>query len=51
MSEPSDTTEIVATAFERVWDDGEIVESWVSLALPEALRQHGIDPHASGTGE
>jgi steroid delta-isomerase-like uncharacterized protein len=32
-------------------DDGEIVESWVYLALPEALRQHGIDPHASGTGE
>jgi predicted ester cyclase len=32
-------------------DGDEIAESWVYLALPEALRQHGLAPHGAGRGE
>jgi predicted ester cyclase len=31
--------------------EDEIAESWIYLALPAALRQHGIEPHGTGRDE
>jgi predicted ester cyclase len=38
--------ELSGVLVDRV-EEGAVVESWVYLALPEALRQHGLDPHGT----
>ncbi|WP_372909564.1 ester cyclase [Salinigranum sp.] len=38
--------ELSGVLVDRV-EAGAVVESWVYLALPEALRQHGLSPHGT----